>query len=98
MAAAASATVFRSPRCTCHSPLSFARGIKKGDGGPSPSLQMGRRLDRRPMSSAALFCRALRRIHGRDDGHESTALIAGLERDLAVAEREQGMVLAHAHA
>src|SRR5690349_3989773 len=45
-----------------------------------------------------LFCRDLRRrIHGHH-GHEGTALVAGLERNLAVAKREKGMVLAHAHA
>src|SRR5881394_1546133 len=45
-----------------------------------------------------LFCRDLdRRIHGHH-GHEGTALVAGLERDLAVAECKQGMVLAHADA
>src|SRR5215475_5810210 len=45
-----------------------------------------------------LFCRDLyRRIHGHH-GHEGTALVTGLERDLAVAERKEGMVLAHAHA
>src|SRR6185503_5164883 len=46
-----------------------------------------------------LFCRDLyRRIHGRDHGHEGTALVAGLERDLTVAECKQGMVLTHADA
>src|ERR1043165_1726086 len=46
-----------------------------------------------------LFCRALhRRIHGHGHGHEGTALVAGLERDSAVAECKQGMVLAHADA
>src|SRR6185369_10234103 len=47
-----------------------------------------------------LFCRALRhRIRvGRRYGHEGTALVAGLERDSAVAECKQGMVLAHADA
>src|SRR5476649_2634729 len=46
-----------------------------------------------------LFCRNLhRRIRVRDYGHEGTALVAGLERDLAVAKSEKGMVLAHADA
>src|SRR3954465_13072643 len=41
-----------------------------------------------------LFCRDLyRRIHGHH-GHEGTALVAGLERDMAVAECKEGMVLA----
>ena len=43
-----------------HSPLSFVRGTKKGDGGPSPSHN-GPPISWRPMSSAALFCRDLRR-------------------------------------
>src|SRR5438874_6594302 len=33
-----------------------------------------------------------------DHGYEGTALVAGLERDLAVAKGEKGMVLAHADA
>src|ERR1051325_6375268 len=38
-----------------------------------------------------LFCRDLyRRIHGHH-GHEGTALVAGLERDSAVAKRKKGM-------
>src|ERR1700750_2778017 len=46
-----------------------------------------------------LFCRDLhRRVRTGDHGHEGTALVAGLERDLAFAKGKQGMVLAHADA
>src|SRR6202000_910527 len=64
-----------------------------------PRVMYGPPTGWRPMSSAALFCRDLhRRIRSRGHGHEGTALETGLERDLAVAKRVKGMVLAHAHA
>src|ERR1700761_2851989 len=51
----------------------------------------------RPMSSAALFRCSLRRSL-RNHGYIGATLEARLERDIAAAKREKGMVLAHAHA
>src|SRR4051812_33130896 len=74
------------------------RGIKKGDGGPSPSQQRAANFLAAYVFSR-LFCRDLhRRVRTGDHGYESTALEAGLERDLAGAKSKEGMVLAHADA
>src|SRR6516225_1028993 len=83
--------------CMTRSRSLSCAGTKKGDGGPSPSHN-GPPISWRPMSSAALFCRDLRRRSVRNHGYVGTTLETGLERHGAVAKREKRMVFAHADA
>src|ERR1700729_3701893 len=74
----------------------FARGKKKREMADHlPRITYGPPIWLAAYVFSRLFCRDLhRRIHG----HKSAALVAGLKRNMTVAEREKGMVLAHADA